>query len=242
MPLAIRPVLNSETVALKRFPLASSCQEMAPERSSIPAMSRRIAPRCGACLGPAGALPAAPDRSSKLVFPPLCCTRSRERPERVTRSTTICFESKGRSASDIFACSTRAKILLLLGSDKDVLPTATPMLGKTDRPRLPSIASVRPVLSFTAAEISGLYLLGSKVAATMAITSTISTTMPPAANSRVLKTFMPTPFLFVGDAEGHMSGRDVPARRLGVDALVVEENVRGESLQERALVQPSQEQ
>src|SRR5258708_36609778 len=31
-PLAIRPVLNSATLALKRFPLASSCQEMALER------------------------------------------------------------------------------------------------------------------------------------------------------------------------------------------------------------------
>src|SRR5258708_1541286 len=47
-PLAIRPVLNSATLALKRFPLASSCQEMALERSSIPAMSRRIAPQRGA--------------------------------------------------------------------------------------------------------------------------------------------------------------------------------------------------
>src|SRR6266581_5463775 len=85
----------------------------------------------------------------------------------------------------------RAKILLLPGSDNDALPRAIPMLGKKLSPRLPSIARVRPVLSLIAATISGLYLLGSKVAATMAMTSTISATMPPAASSRILKTFMP---------------------------------------------------
>src|SRR5207245_861948 len=138
-----------------------------------------------------------------------------------TRSTTTRFESKGHSASAIFVCSTRAKILLLLGSDRDTLPTAMPMLGKKVRPRLPSIASVRPVLSFTAAAISGLYLLGSKVAATTAIASTISTTMPTAASSSVLKIFMPgLRFLFVGDAERHMPGRDIAARRLTVAAVV----------------------
>src|SRR5437773_11333197 len=231
-------------VALYLCPLDSSRQPIALERISIPAMSRRIAPCCGPALGPAAVPPA---RSSKLVLPPLPCTKSSASPERVTRSTTTRFESKGHSASAIFACSTRAKILLLLASDKDALPTAMPMPGKKLRPRLPSIASVRPVLSLTAATISGLYLLGSKVAATMAITITItitiSTTIPTAASSRVLKIFMPAlRFLFVGDAERHMPGRDVPARRLDVAALVVEKNVRAESFQERALVQPAQKQ
>src|SRR2546430_6519561 len=229
-------------VALYLCPPDSSRQPIALERISIPAMSRRIAPCCGPALGPAAALP---DRSSKLVLPPLPCTKSSASPERVRRSTTTRFESKGHSASAIFACSTRAKILLLLGSDRDTLPTATPMPGKKLSPRLPSIASVRPVLSLTAATISGLYLLGSKVAATMAITITItiSTTIPTAASSRVLKIFMPAlRFLFVGDAERHMPGRDVAARRLDVAALVVEKNVRAEGFQERALVQPAQKQ
>src|SRR5256714_2372039 len=229
-------------VALYLCPLDSSCQAIELDRISIPAMSRRIAPCCGAAPGPA-AVP--PVRSPKWVFPPLPCTKSSASPERVTRSTTTRFESKGHSASAIFACSTRAKILLLLGSDKDALPTPMPMpmLGKKLRPRLPSIASVRPVLSLTAVTISGLYLLGSKVAATMAITSTISTTIPTAASSRVLKIFMPAlRFLFVGDAERHMPGRDVAGRRLDVAALVVEKNVRAEGFQERALVQPAQKQ
>src|SRR5438309_11377762 len=200
-------------VALYLCPLDSSRQPIALERISIPVMSRRIAPCCGPALGPAAVLPA---RSSKLVLPPLPCTKSSASPERVTRSTTTRFESKGHSASAIFACSTRAKILLLLASDKDALPTAMPMPGKNLRPRLPSIASVRPVLSLTAATISGLYLLGSKVAATMAITITISTPIPTAASSRVLKIFMPAlRFLFVGDAERHMPGRDVAARQIG---------------------------
>src|SRR2546430_163412 len=227
-------------VALYLCPPDSSRAPFALERLWIPALSGRIALGGGPALGPAAALP---DRSSKLVLPPLPCTKSSASPERVRRSTTTRFESKGHSASAIFACSTRAKILLLLSSDKDALPTAMPMPGKKLRPRLPSIASVRPVLSLTAATISGLYLLGSKVAATMAITITISTTIPTAASSRVLKIFMPAlRFLFVGDAERHMPGRDVAARRLHAAALVLGKNVRAEGLQERALVQPAQKQ
>src|SRR5882672_10988204 len=245
-PLAIRPVLNSATLALKRFPLDSSRQAIALERISIPAMSRCKASRWGAGLGWALTAPARPgafSRSSKLVLPSLRLTRSAVRPDSVTRSITTCRENKGRSASDTLASSKRAKIPLPLGSDKDVFPTAMPMLGKKLRPRFPSIASVRSVLSFTAAAISGLYLLGSKVAATTAITSTISTTIPTAASSRVLKIFMPgSSFLFVGDAVRHVPGRDVAARRLDVAALVVEENVRAESLQERAHVQSAQKQ
>src|SRR5437899_1849312 len=249
-------------LALKRFPLDSSRQPIALERISIPAMSRCMASRWGAGLGSrlmAAVRSGAFSRSSKLVLPSLRLTRSAVSPDRVTRLTTTCLENSGKSASDILASSKRAKIPLPSGSDRDVLPTAMPMLGKKVRARLPSIASVRPVLSLTAAAISGLCLLGSKVAATMAITSTISATRPPATRSRVLRTFKPASrpcsssqgledfqaglrFLFVGDPERHMAGRDVAARRLDVAVLVVEKNIRAESLQERALVQPTQKQ
>src|SRR5882672_4394556 len=46
----------------------------------------------------------------------------------------------------------------------------------------------------------------------------------------------------VGDAERDVPGRDVAARRLGVTALVVEEDVGAESLQKWALVEPAEEQ
>src|SRR5689334_14082799 len=106
---------------------------------------------------------------------------------------------------------------------------------------LPSIERVRPVFSLTTCASSALYLLGSKVATAKAIAPTTSTTRPTIAYSVYLMNFMGEGLAlsesFVGDAEGDMPGRDVPARRLGVTALVVEENVRAEGLQERPLVQ-----
>src|SRR6266581_1672263 len=197
----MRPVLNSARLALSRVPLESSRQATVLDRISIPAMSRRTVPACGAGLGAgldrgggAAASPGAFNRSSKLVFPSLCLARSAVSPESVTRSTTTFLENSGRSASDILASSMRAKILLLSGSDRDVFPTATPTLGKTVNLRLPSIASVRPVLSFTAAVISGLYLLGSKMATTTARASRTSATTPPTASNTYLRTFMRTPY------------------------------------------------
>src|SRR5262252_9267638 len=46
----------------------------------------------------------------------------------------------------------------------------------------------------------------------------------------------------VGDAERHVAGSDVPRGRFGVPALVVEEDVGAESLEERPLVESAEEQ
>src|SRR2546427_1714240 len=157
-------------------------------------MSSCTAPRCGADLGSSAFAdaegPPAPARSEKLVLPLLSWARSTLSPERVTRSTTTCSDSKGSSASDTLATSMRAKVLSLLRSDSEVLSTATPMLGKNDSPIFPSMASVRPVFSLTTRESSDLYLLGSKVAKTTAIAAATSTTTPPTARNTYLITFM----------------------------------------------------
>src|SRR5262245_21821664 len=198
----------------------------------------------GAFAGAGGA--PEPARSAKLVFPSFPCTRSTLSPERVTRSTTTCRDRSGSSASDTLTSSKRAKTLSLLRSDSEVLPTATPMLGNSDSPILPSTASVRPVLSFTIFASSPLYLLGSKVATTTAIASATSTIRPPLAYSAYFTIFISQDLAagrsFVGHPERHVPGRDVPRRGLGMAALVVEEDVGAESFQERPLVQPPEKQ
>jgi len=74
--------------------------------------SRDVQAHRAALAAPAWARPAhfrpPPTRSSKLVFPPLCCTRSRVRPESVTRSTTTCFENKA-GAPAIFSLVRRGR-------------------------------------------------------------------------------------------------------------------------------------
>src|SRR5258706_694623 len=142
----------------------------------------------GASFSPAGFSPQS--KSSKLVLPSLCLTRSARSPSSWIWSTTTCLDSSGINASETRMSSSAAKSFSLLNSDNRVLPRCTPSFGNNMRRISPSMVSVRWVFSLTRSITCVLYWFGSKVAAMNASAAAKSSTTAPTAIRTHFSNFM----------------------------------------------------
>ncbi len=187
-PLPSWPVLRLSPLTAKCCFVASSRHSRLVLLISMPAISSFSAD-AGAARGSLLALPS-PSKSSKLLLPSLCRARLAFSPSMAIRSTTICPDSRGSTATDTRAESTAANDLPPFCSDRFSLPNSIPSLGKKESLIAPSIASVRWVFSLTASVISVLNLLGSKLALMMASAIRARARRPAKPASRYFRIFI----------------------------------------------------